>query len=492
MKTYALDTNVLIHDPRALFSFEENYVVIAEYVILELDKLKEGNEERNHNAREASRLLRQISQGLSQSLIEQQKGRQPELKLKMLPELSIPGTAGKLIILMDDPDHRVQGETRDDQILGLIHKNREQLHSPIIVVTKDTLMSIKAIARGFGHQDFKRDQAKAEIKHIPALDPSLFPIDELFASDKPISVPGILSKTYAEADKTFKITVGYYIMAFQNEKQTLIHIDGDETVRVINHTPSLCKSKTSAGIRAQNLEQHAAIDALMNERKTLVCMLGPAGTGKTLLAIASALDAVKKANRFLQPPEPVNTKPNNTDDLTRKERKQITTQRKQPATVPVNRMQLLIARPMITMGKEMGFLPGDIEEKMRPWIQPIVDNLKLLLGEDQVEALLEDGTIELQPLQFIRGRSISNAVLIIDESQNTSPLEIKTIITRAGRNCRIILTGDPAQIDVPYLDRLSNGLTYAADRLKAENFAAIIPLTKCERSHMAARAAELL
>jgi PhoH-like ATPase len=155
-------------------------------------------------------------------------------------------------------------------------------------------------------------------------------------------------------------------------------------------------------------------------------------------------------------------------------------------------MQILIARPMVSMGKEMGFLPGDIDEKMRPWIQPILDNLEFLLGKQQANALLDNGTIELQPLQYIRGRSISNAILIIDEAQNCLPLEVKTIITRAGKNCRIILTGDPDQIDVPYLDRLSNGLTYAADRLFKEDFAAIVPLSKCERSVMAARAAELL
>ena len=129
---------------------------------------------------------------------------------------------------------------------------------------------------------------------------------------------------------------------------------------------------------------------------------------------------------------------------------------------------------------------------MRPWIQPILDNLKLLLGQKQAEALLDDGTIELQPLQYIRGRSISNAILIIDEAQNTTPLEIKTIITRAGRDCKVILTGDPHQIDVPYLDSLSNGLSYAADRLGQEEFTAVVPLTKGERSRMATRAAELL
>jgi predicted ribonuclease YlaK len=223
--------------------------------------------------------------------------------------------------------------------------------------------------------------------------------------------------------------------------------------------------------------------------------MGPAGTGKTLLAVASALDVVRKTNREQQQPPPPaeSNEEGKGKGLSRREKKTLHNQQQQQnRNGSQEKMRILIARPMVSMGEEMGFLPGDISEKMRPWIQPIIDNLKLLLGQKQVDDLLSDGTIELQPLQFIRGRSISNAYLIIDESQNTSPLEIKTIITRAGSNCRVVLTGDPAQIDRPYLSRLSNGLTYAADRMGKEDFTAVVPLTKCERSVMASRAAELL
>jgi PhoH-like ATPase len=499
-KTYCLDTNVLIHDPRAIFGFEDNCVVITEYVLLELDQLKAGTEERNHSAREASNILRTISLGLSAKVAEASRegmAGQKAPEKNTLPEIAIPGTnGGTLVLLMDDPDNRVKGEGRDDQILGLLHRHRDEFKMPILMVTKDTLMAIKSIARGFGHQDYRRDQAKVEIKQMPVLDAALFPIDALFAGrGKAVKVPGILTKTYQNGgtDKTKEMSIipGYYLIAYDGAKQNLLHIDQEEDVRMIIDTPNLFRTKNGRGIRAKNLEQNAAVDALLNPAKTLVCLLGPAGTGKTLLAIAAALDIVKKAN-----PRPANQPgdPGNEAEqieLSRTQRKQFKNQ-PQKQNGFVERKKILIARPMISMGEEMGFLPGDIEDKMRPWIEPIVDNFKLLIGEQQVEGMFREGTIEMQPLQYIRGRSIDNAILIIDEAQNTKPLEIKTIITRAGKNCRIILTGDTAQIDVPYLDKLSNGLSYAADRLGQEAFTAVVPLTKGERSWMATRASELL
>ena len=485
-KTYCLDTNVVIHDPRAIFAFDDNVVVLTEYVLMELDKLKQGNEEKNHSAREASRILREVTEGLSEQIIAEQKERLGENKLKSLPEIRIPGTkGGTLVLLMDDPESRVKGPNPDDQILGLLYRNRGDFQAPIIVVTKDTLMAVKAIARGFGHQDYKRDQAKVEVTRLPVLEGDLLPVDELFSGNGGVVVKGLLKQTYKDGAENVPIIPGYYTVAYDAERESLVHISHEEKVRLIDQTPNLCRSKRNRGVRAKNLEQHAAVDALLNPSKTLVCLLGPAGTGKTLLAIATALDVVRRANRGNQPEEE-----RELEELSRKERKQIRHQQQENGFIEP--MQILIARPMVSMGKEMGYLPGDIEEKMRPWIQPILDNLKLLLGAKQAEALLNDGTIELQPLQYIRGRSISNAILIIDEAQNTTPLEIKTIITRAGRDCRVILTGDPHQIDVPYLDKLSNGLTYAADRLGQEEFTAVIPLTKGERSRMATRAAELL
>ena len=485
-KTYCLDTSVIVHDPRAIFAFDDNVVVLTEYVLMELDQLKQGNEERNHNARDASRILREITQGLSERIIAEQRERPGENRRKVLPEIPIPGTGGgTLALLMDDPENRVRGPNPDDQILGLLHRERGCFQAPIIVVTKDTLMAVKAIARGFGHQDYKRDQAKMEVTRLPMLDGRLLPLDDLFPGSPGVVVRDILGKTYKDGAEFAPISAGYYTVLHDADRKSLVHISRDEKVRLITQTPNLCRTKNNRGVRARNLEQHAAVDALLDPNKTLVCLLGPSGTGKTLLAIAAALEMVRKANRGNQPEAE-----GRQEEISRKERKQHRHQQQERSVI--NHKQILIARPIVSMGKEMGYLPGNIEEKMRPWIQPILDNLKLLLGAKQAEELLSDGTIELQPLPYIRGRSISNAILIIDEAQNTTPLEIKTIITRAGRDCRVFLTGDPQQIDVPYLDKLSNGLTYAADRLGQEDFASVVPLTRGERSRMATKATELL
>jgi PhoH-like ATPase len=245
------------------------------------------------------------------------------------------------------------------------------------------------------------------------------------------------------------------------------------------------------GLNAKNLEQNAAIDALLNPEKTLVCLLGPAGTGKTLLAIGAAIHHTRTLlpQNAGKAPEGEGKE----ERLTRRQRKQLRTQEEKLASgQETERLQIYITRPQVSMGKEMGFLPGGIDDKMDPWLQPIYDNLDQIVGQQARQKMIRDGAIKLQPLPYIRGRSLVNALLIVDESQNLTPHEVKTIITRAGRGTRIILTGDPDQIDNPYVDRLSNGLTYAADRLGREDFTAVVPLVQGERSPMSARAAELL
>jgi PhoH-like ATPase len=264
---------------------------------------------------------------------------------------------------MDDPESRVKGPNPDDQILGPLYRNRGDFQAPIIVVTKDTLMAVKAIARGFGHQDYKRDQAKVEVTRLPMLEGDLLPVDELFSGNGGVVVKGLLSKTYKDGAENVPIIPGYYTVAYDADRESLVHISHEEKVRLIGQTPNLCRSKRSRGVRAKNLEQHAAVDALLNSNKTLVCLLGPAGTGKTLLAIASALDVVRRANRGDQPEEE-----RELEELSRKERKQIRHQQQENGFIEP--MQILIARPMVSMGKEMGYLPGDIEEKMRPGSSP--------------------------------------------------------------------------------------------------------------------------
>lgn len=507
VKTFILDTNVLLHDPGSLLAFEENTIVITQYVLGELDRFKRGNEEINHNAREASRTIKRWAKELTSKISSGQTQAQQELtlatQLQVSAPIQIPETGGKLLIMMDDAKDPVRGATEDDKILNLVLKHKNELKTPIIVVSKDTVMGFKALGYGFGWQDYLHDQAKTQLRALPKLDIKYIKVNELFSSGKH-AAPGILKGYYFEGETKNPILPGYYIVDFQteNDSQILVKVTAEENIHLINRTPTLCRTATSNGVCAKNLEQKAAVDALLDPQKALVCLMGPAGTGKTLLAIAAALHTCKHQTQTAPEaqPQPEDTGIEDQKRIPRKMRKQMRHNREpQPGktkpeerTTPGDRVQIYITRPNVSMGKELGFLPGTMEEKMNPWMQPIYDNINFLLGPTVAQKLLKDGIIQLQPLQYIRGRTLHNAVLIIDESQNLTPLEAKTIITRAGHNCRIIMTGDPAQIDNPYIDRLSNGLTYTADRMHKEPMTAVVPLIKGERSELSAKAAELL
>ena len=495
-KTFALDTSVVLNDPRALFSFEDNTVVLTEYVLYELDEKKRGTEEINQNAREVGRQLEKITEGLSDQIIKSQADNQKELPLEASTGISrpidIPGTTGKLVLLMDDRKDPVRGATRDDKILELLNRHRKDFKTPIIVVTKDTLMGIKALGLGFGRQNYRREQAKTQIRKLPVITvDKISRANDLFGKGK-CREPEILQKTYQDCQgKDRVIAPGYFVLDYGNERSGLLHINREGEIRLIPRTPTICRSATTRGLNAKNLEQNAAIDALLNPEKTLVCLLGPAGTGKTLLAIGAAIHHTR--NLLPQNAGKAPASEGKEERLTRRQRKQLRTQEEKLANgQETERLQIYITRPQVSMGKEMGFLPGGIDDKMDPWLQPIYDNLDQIVGQQARQKMIRDGAIKLQPLPYIRGRSLVNALLIVDESQNLTPHEVKTIITRAGRGTRIILTGDPDQIDNPYVDRLSNGLTYAADRLGREDFTAVVPLVQGERSPMSARAAELL
>ena len=322
---------------------------------------------------------------------------------------------------------------------------------PVILVTKDTNLRIKADALGMTAEDYESDTIT---------------LDELYSGETELLVaPGAIDDFYARGElqpadpKPFPNQFAL-LKNSANESQTaLARYSKQKSVFV----PITTAKHGVWGITAKNKQQQFALDLLLNDDIRLVTLVGKAGTGKTLLALAAGLEKTIEARTF---------------------------------------QRLVVSRPVFPLGKDIGFLPGDIEEKLRPWMQPIRDNLDFLVGSSggpgrvkgkkDLQSLFDLGMIEVEPLTYIRGRSMPNQYLIVDEAQNLTPHEIKTIITRAGEGTKVVLTGDPYQIDNPYIDSSSNGLTFVVDRFKEEPIAGHITLVKGERSDLAELAATLL
>jgi PhoH-like ATPase len=437
-KKFVLDTNVLLHDPKAVFSFEDNDVIIPIVVIEELDKFKKGIDEIGRNARQISRILDDL----------RQKG-----KLSQGVQLK---SGGNLCVELNHQStehlpHELVAEKADNRILAtalnLMHDNL-----PVVLVTKDTNLRIKADALGLRAEDYESDTIM---------------LDELYSGDTGLVVePGAIEEFYAKGELSpsgnLKLFPNEFVMLknsanpsqtalarFSQQKQTLV--------------PLINTKHGVWGINAKNKQQQFALDLLLNDDIRLVTLVGKAGTGKTLLALATGLERTIETRTF---------------------------------------QRLVVSRPVFPLGKDIGFLPGDIEEKLRPWMQPIRDNLDFLMGASAVagrakgkkdlQSLFDLGMIEVEPLTYIRGRSMPNQYLIVDEAQNLTPHELKTIITRAGEGTKVVLTGDPYQIDNPYIDSSSNGLTFVVERFKEEPIAGHITLVKGERSDLAELAATLL
>jgi PhoH-like ATPase len=437
-KVFVLDTNVLLHDPRAIFAFEDNDVVIPIVVIEELDKFKKGIDEIGRNARMVSRILDEY----------RQKG-------KLSQGVTLKG-GGNLRVELNhqSPEYLPQeliATKADNRILATALNLKNDDHLPVILVTKDTNLRIKADAVGLHAEDFESETIT---------------LDELYSGETELSVePARIEEFYAGGELPIgdqKLNPNQFVLLknsanpaqtalarYNQQKQVLVPITG---------------SKHGVwGITARNKQQQFALDLLLSDDIRLVTLVGKAGTGKTLLALAAGLDKTIESRSFLR---------------------------------------LVVSRPVFPMGKDIGFLPGDIEEKLKPWMQPIRDNLDFLVGSSgtpgrvkgkkDLQSLFDLGMIEVEPLTYIRGRSMPNQYLIVDEAQNLTPHEIKTIITRAGEGTKIVLTGDPYQIDNPYIDSSSNGLTYVVERFKDEAIAGHITLVKGERSDLAELAATLL
>jgi PhoH-like ATPase len=434
VKNYVLDTNVLLHDARALYAFADNNVVIPIYVLEEIDTFKKDQSELGRNARQIARLLdeyRSAGGGLSHA-----------------QKLENGGTVR--VALSKNPIKNPSYDSRsmDQRILELALEVRDgDLKTPTIMVTKDVNMRIRGDALGLLTADFE---------------PERISVDELYPGNRELLVP---SNTIDDFFKEGSVVVDapglhaneYLTLKDEAGKSALTRWD-----KGLGKAVPVRKLREGVwGIKPRNREQHFALDLLLNEDIKLVTLVGKAGTGKTLLAIAAGLQKVTEEQQFAK---------------------------------------LLVSRPIFPLGRDIGYLPGDIEEKLNPWMQPIYDNLELLLGLNKTDKkdgrsyaeLVDLGFVEIEPLTYIRGRSLPNVYMIVDEAQNLTPHEIKTIITRAGEGTKIILTGDPYQIDHPYLDSSNNGLTTVAERFKEEAIAGHVILTKGERSPLAELATQIL
>ncbi|MGC7870087.1 PhoH family protein [Desulfosporosinus sp. SYSU MS00001] len=439
-KVYVLDSSVLLHNPRAIFQFQDNEVVIPFVVLEEIEGKKRQQDNVGRAAREAVRNLDylrnsgQLSQGVplpGGGIIRIELNHYSK---EILPLKSDMGLADNRILAVS---------------LSLAHEDERS----VILVTKDIAMRVKADALGILTEDYYNDkvamtQITDEVLTLSLEDEQ---IDELYRNNfiywqEPLPANGCI--------KT--------VLSDQCVLPLVASPDGNKLIYCLG------QGRASWDIRPKNMEQSWALEMLHNPEIKLVNLMGPAGTGKTLLALASGLEQTVHAEKYVR---------------------------------------LLCARPIIPFGKDIGFLPGEKEQKVRPYMQPIYDNLEFLLRskrdkerernsesivESAIDLLIKKKQLEIEVLTYIRGRSIPNQFLIIDEAQNLTAHEVKTIITRAGEGTKIVLCGDTDQIDHPYLDRESNGLAYIASRLKGQPFYGQVRLIHGERSDLATRAASLL
>jgi len=430
-KTYILDTNVLLHDPNSLTRFVGNDVIIPIDVIEEIDRFKHERTERGHNAREVSRRLDAMRNGTGLS-----------------EGITLDGDI-MLRVYWDEvlTDHRGPADINILRAASSIQSLHP--HQPVVIISKDINLRLRADAMGLKAEDYESDRV------VPA---------ELYTDTREIAVtPEQVEEINREGTLTLVGTNGHhpnqYVLLRADQPKAfsmLARVSGDcATIRPIRQFKhGVC------GIKARNKEQFYAVDALTDADIRLVTLMGKAGTGKTLLAMACALHEVLVRHAY---------------------------------------RGLVVARPTVPVGKELGFLPGDLEQKMSPWMRPVVDTLEFIFesagqigGHREFESLVRSGVIEIQAISLIRGRSISNRYIVVDEAQNLSPLEVKTVITRVGAESKVVVTGDPYQIDNPYVDSSSNGFNYLADRFRDQALSAHVDLRKGERSDLAELAANLL
>jgi PhoH-like ATPase len=435
---YVLDTNVLIHDPRAVFAFSNSVVVVPLTVTEELDRLKGREGIVGKNARLAARVLDELTRGLKGSAMVELENRST-LVFATLPPDSQEGLPKELA--EDKPDNKILA-------VAIAYNSIEKNQDKVTLVSNDVNLRVKARLSGLLAEEYETSQVD---------------ISELYTGIIELEVS---SEEMSRLFKNNELSLQHQF--FPNQAVILSEAGnpGHTGLAIAKRaggilTPVRQDKTVVSQIRPRNREQQLALKLLLDENIDLVTLVGKAGTGKTLLALAAALHQVN-----LNGEGPYN--------------------------------KIIVSRPIMPMGKDPGTLPGNIEDKLRPWTQPILDNLSIVAGtcvdgksgtkwqsQDTAEMLTRKGILEVEALAYIRGRSIPNVILIVDEAQNLHPHEIKTILTRAGEGTKVILTGDIDQIDNPYLDAVSNGLTHAVERAKTYQRAGHITMTKGERSLLA-------
>lgn len=433
-KIFVLDTNVILHDATCIQNFEDNEVVIPISALEELDQFKRGNEQIHYNAREFLRLLDELSIDSNSNELNQ-----PDGKIKVVVNHNWHPDVEKTF-KEDCPDHRI--------INCAFKLHEENLDKQLVLVSKDTNMRLKARSLGLMAEDYTTDTIE-DVNHI-------YPGNRLIENvsseeiDMIYNADGVDFKNLESIQKP--VPNENYILR-NGQKSVLAYFDPfEKEITQINNL-------NAYGITPRNAEQSFALNMLLDERIQLVTLSGKAGTGKTLLALACALE---KRKRF---------------------------------------RKIFLARPIVPLSnKDLGFLPGDIHSKLDPYMQPLFDNLSVIRHQfksnekraQRINEMLEEEKLLITPLAYIRGRSLQKSFFIVDEAQNLTPHEIKTIITRAGEGTKVVFTGDIHQIDHPYLDKKSNGLTYLISRMKGQSVFAHITLERGERSDLAELASNLL
>lgn len=435
-KTFVIDTNVLLHDPYALSSFKDNDVVVPLAVLEELDEMKRLGNELAKNAQSVLRYFNSLKKiggegDLHKGVLLPNGTRiriQLEIKKDYSPHFALPSRSTSFQILM--------------AAYFLFEKGER-----VVFVSKNLAMRVKAEAMGLAAEDYENQK---------------FCYDTLYRGVRHVEVPKQVIDRFFKDGKVSLEAVG--VELFPNEYCVLT---AGEQAQVVGKHDLAAKQLVSLpplpekvwGVTPLNMEQRCALDLLLQDSVQLITLIGPAGTGKTLLALAAGLRKVFDESLYTR---------------------------------------ILVSRPIVPLGRDIGYLPGLKEEKLTHWMQPIYDNLEYLCastGGDPYETfrwVTEGKKIEMEAVTYIRGRSLPKIYMIIDEAQNLTPHEVKTIISRAGKGTKVVLTGDPTQIDNPYLDKDSNGLTYLVGRFKEQKLAGHIFMEKTERSPLAALAAEVM